>query len=208
MNRRQQREQAPRTPNAVAPCSRSRNFAKRLECVQLAGAFGSWFQCASDCWRWRLPTNRPLERRLRGEKRVSRSENSLPASDKRGESRREGHLTKQTSSPRIQSVQRIRKKSMNALNPWGIPVAGFRCVKREKFRRNLSPASLPSPEERIFRNQFRALNLRTGPDNLLLHMQQKVVSAKLPVHGNGGDSAVWKISNLFGLLACRWEFPT
>ena len=34
-----------------------RRLAKRLECVRLAGAFGSWSQCASDCWRWRLPMN-------------------------------------------------------------------------------------------------------------------------------------------------------
>ena len=46
MNLRQKREQAPRTLNAVAPYSRFRNFAKRLECVQLAGAFGSWSRCA------------------------------------------------------------------------------------------------------------------------------------------------------------------
>ena len=54
-HQRKKREQAPRTPNAVAPCSRSRNIAKRLECVQLAGAFGSWSQCALQT-RWRLPS--------------------------------------------------------------------------------------------------------------------------------------------------------
>ena len=61
MNPRQQREQAPRTPNAAAPGSRARNFAKRLECVQLAGAFGSWSRCALPA-TWRLPMNLPLTR--------------------------------------------------------------------------------------------------------------------------------------------------
>ena len=58
MNPRQKREQAPRTPNAVAPGSRSQNFAQRLECVQLAGAFGSWSRRAWPA-TWRLLTSAP-----------------------------------------------------------------------------------------------------------------------------------------------------
>ena len=46
MNRVQKREQAPRTPNAAAQWPSAWDFAKRLECVRLAGAFhGSWSQC-------------------------------------------------------------------------------------------------------------------------------------------------------------------
>ena len=32
-----------------------RRLAKRLECVRLAGAFGTWSRCAFDCWRWEPP---------------------------------------------------------------------------------------------------------------------------------------------------------
>ena len=38
LNRRQKREQAPRSPNAVAPFSEYCHFAKRLECDRIAGA--------------------------------------------------------------------------------------------------------------------------------------------------------------------------
>src|SRR5207249_2126076 len=41
-----QRVEAPRTPNAPAQWPSAWDFAKRLECVRLAGAFhGSWSRC-------------------------------------------------------------------------------------------------------------------------------------------------------------------
>src|SRR5438093_2062587 len=58
MNRARKREQAPRTPNADAQWPRAWDFAKRLECVRLAGAFlGSWSQCMRESER-RLSMNR------------------------------------------------------------------------------------------------------------------------------------------------------
>src|SRR5437870_13885734 len=43
MNPVRKREQAPRTPNAAAQWPSASDFAKRLECVRLAGAcHGSW----------------------------------------------------------------------------------------------------------------------------------------------------------------------
>ena len=54
MNRVRKREQAPRTPNAAAQWPSVRDFAKRLGCVRLAGAFhGSWkvrAACGSRCF--------------------------------------------------------------------------------------------------------------------------------------------------------------
>src|SRR5207247_5640762 len=46
MIRVRKREQAPRTPHAAAQWPSAWDFAKRLECVRLAGAFhGSWSRC-------------------------------------------------------------------------------------------------------------------------------------------------------------------
>ena len=59
MNRVRKREQAPRTPNAAAQWPSAWDFAKRSECVRLAGAFhGSWSQCMRQSER-RLSMNRP-----------------------------------------------------------------------------------------------------------------------------------------------------
>src|SRR5204863_2012042 len=59
MNRVRKREQAPRTPNAAARWPSAWDFAKRLECDRLAGAFhGSWSQCMRQSER-RLSMNRP-----------------------------------------------------------------------------------------------------------------------------------------------------
>src|SRR5436309_2982436 len=53
------RVEAPRTPNAAAHWPSASDFAKRLECVRLAGAFhGSWSQCLRKSER-RLSMNRP-----------------------------------------------------------------------------------------------------------------------------------------------------
>src|SRR5436309_11605616 len=53
------RVEAPRTPNAAAQWPSAWDFAKRMECVQLAGAFhGSWSQCTCKNDR-RLFMNRP-----------------------------------------------------------------------------------------------------------------------------------------------------
>ena len=57
MNRVRKREQAPRTPNAAAQWPSALDFAKRLECVRLAGAFqfrGSLLKNMFD-WNAELP---------------------------------------------------------------------------------------------------------------------------------------------------------
>jgi len=55
MNRVRKREPAPRTPNAAAQWPRAWDFAKRLECVRLAGAFET---LAHDAARVPTPTSR------------------------------------------------------------------------------------------------------------------------------------------------------
>src|SRR5207247_7676002 len=53
MNRVRKREQAPRTPNAAAQWPSAWDFAKRLECVRLAGAFhSSRSQCKRKSESW------------------------------------------------------------------------------------------------------------------------------------------------------------
>ena len=59
MNRVRKREQAQRTPNAAAQWPSAWDFAKRLECVRLAGVFqSSWSQWMRQSER-KLSMNRP-----------------------------------------------------------------------------------------------------------------------------------------------------
>ena len=86
-------------------------LAKRLECVRLADAFGSWSQCASDGWRSRLPTNRTLERRPPARLGVG----SLPGNGRAG-GRRSGPGAQSASegrdilTPTLSTSEREREK--------------------------------------------------------------------------------------------------
>ena len=108
-------------------------------------AFGSLFQCTSDCWRWRLPTNRPLEHRRRGEKRVSRSvsECARPRAQQCDHFRRTRKIHTCRSSNDV-----APEDGRSPARPATARMRIFKqALKREEFRRNFSPAALPSPEE-------------------------------------------------------------